>query len=166
MSRITKYIASEMAIAMAVKSRKKRDAKRDELQKATSELVKSVVPKEVFEFQKKFPEYIYQSSSMYIPSKYFKDGRSHHVLHDTMPSMTANNVYPDNGLKHLAKLKNQWDKLIEEYNDFLDELERALFDLRTFKKVAEAFPSAVQHFPNSDKKNMLVPNFDSIKARL
>lgn len=166
MSRITNEMAEQIAKAMTSEKLEAIKKLESEISEKTREEVLKTIPKEVKDFFKKFPEWTQRDGSVRLNG----NGCDHErVRVETVPSKNNGTVYhnPSNEFaSEILKLINKRDKLKNDLSTLKKSIENALKQLRTFKKIREAFPEAAEFLPKDNAPMLPCINLDVIRKNL
>jgi len=166
MSRITKQIA-EITAKQLVKSKKETVASlRKNFKNEVEKLVMKQIPSEVIKFLEKFPNYTKTNDTVEISGNgwnFQKIG-----LGKCLPSPSGYRIQfcpePVIAEQLLSKFKEIEDKenTIERLQN---DLEKAIFNLRTYKSVEENFPEAFLLLPKIENNSLQI-NLSDIRNRI
>lgn len=147
MSRITKEIASHVAIKLLESKKKEIDECSLKLSQTLESYVLKRIPKKLLEYNKEFPEYTKKRSNFQLHG----NGFNYCYISTTkeFPAITQCFNPTAEEAKTLLELKNKKENLNENYNQLKTKIENALYSLRTYAKVAVEFPEAVDFLPKS-----------------
>lgn len=168
-NRVTKELASEIASKLLKDKQKVVDNLHKEYTDFLFEEYNKTIPKEISEFDKKHPGWIRKTSSINFSgygfnweNVYFSQGQ--YVLTDRngnskieLTSKLADKI---------KTLKNSWEKERKSVGDLRQQIEIAIYNLRTFNQVEKNFPEAAAHLPAGGKTMSLTINLDKIRSQL
>jgi hypothetical protein len=167
MTRITKEIATQVAVQL---TSKKRELVKELDVKFRAELKRMYVedtPTEVKELAEKFPNYFdFRNRISFCGTNGF--GYEHFSIEGRVigNSGSANytEISPENA-KKLKKLDNEIQDKKKELKDLTRELEILLYSLRTYAKVTEQFPEAVPFLPYRITSALAI-NIEDVRKKL
>lgn len=170
MSRITKELAENISMFLVKKKREELALVVDKLNLSLIDLYKSrYTPKEVIDFDQKFPGYVRKKSSFYLNGNGFR--------HDYI-DLGGNSfiVNPEIGTileptpqeaKDIQKKQRSISVERKQINDLQSSIYNALLSLKTFKAVRENFPEAAELLPAESNPSLLPSlNLSSIREQL
>lgn len=166
MSRISKDLATRIAVKLTEKSRTASEKLSNEYKELVTSVYEEQVPDEVIKCFKKYPDWLYTRSAIKLNGH----GFNWEYVITTRPVICNNN---SDAIMHMtAKIadkltasKRKWQKAKKEYEELKDESEQALLTLKTFNNIRKELPAAASMLP-PPLSNALVVNFDSLKKRL
>lgn len=164
--RITKDEAREIALKLT--SKKKRvftDLETSFLQKIEDELMLKI-PADIKKVFKSNPGYITKESYVKISGNGWNF--QSFSLRNSIPSPNRNTHQFTPELKlatELMKEYNHFEELKTEYKKLFEEVERTLYNLRTYNKIKEVFPEAAEFLPKS-KETQITINLTDLRNRL
>lgn len=167
MARITKEIATIIAVKLTVK---KNELISNLENKFKDELLRMYVkdtPKEIIELQKKHPVYFKMSNRISMGGI---NGFSYEIFKvDSQIILKQDNNYYTNisaeNSKKLQKIHNELQDKIKEVKSLIRDLEILLYSLRTYAKVSEQFPEAIPFLPK-EVTTALSINISDIRKRI
>ena len=163
MSRITKEIASEIAVKMTEKRVKEIASLRKVLQTTIYKYALSKIPKAVLLCSKKHPDYFDKNTYVQFCGNGFN-----YESFSFAPALPINNtrLIPDD--KTAKDVLNQ-NKVIHakdnELRSLRKEIEVSLYNLRTYKNVEKEFPEAFKLLPKNVCTSLVI-NIESIREKL
>lgn len=165
--RITKDKAAAAAIALTAELGAKIETKQNELIALADIVVSQKVPKEFAELRKKY-------------AKYFKFNRSFNITVEGVARgvfVQLDKAYPaekeygnqviisdHETVEQLTKMETEIWELENRRENLIKEIEATLYSLRTYNRVAQEFPEAVEFLPKQETTALV--NLDSLKTRL
>lgn len=163
--RITKELASSVAKSLLKK-------KQEEIQKLENKLKEYVydkalkfVPKEVSEFNEKFPGYIELSRSVSFQQGWF-EYRFKSFRFPDEKSLPLKSEYIDferSIIEQIASKQDQIAKLQSEYREAIRDVENAIFNLRTVANVKKELPEATPFLPKPGQTTAVSVRLDKIR---
>lgn len=166
MSRITNKIAEDVANLMVQSKQEEINLKKEELKEYVTRIYRKSLPKEILNIYEKYPEYMIHCSSVQLTGKGFN-----HEYVNIHSSPARKDYYTVINIKEeedINKIRNLYDHIKESNKNIkvlkLD-IENALKNLRTYKKVESEFPEAFKHLPNKVSAEVSIC-LKSIKDRL
>jgi hypothetical protein len=167
MTRITKEIATQVAVQL---TSKKRELVKELDVKFRSELKRMYVedtPIDIIQLEVKFPQYFEKRNRIGFNGT---NGFGYEVysIEGTVIA-TINGAYytkisPENS-KILKTLDNEIQDKKKELKDLVTELEILLYSLRTYAKVTEQFPEAVPFLPYRTTSALAI-NIEDVRKKL
>lgn len=163
---ISKSIAEMIAITLVAKKDKEASNLTDEYHKYVYDTYMEQTPDEIKKVFKKHPEWFHIRNNIVVDSS----------NHNWKEIATAKPVIGNTstGRAHLqatAAIKKRIDDYVERINKIKQdakalrlEIETALLQLRTTKRIAEAFPEATKYLPKANLLPMV--NIDPIREKL
>jgi hypothetical protein len=165
--RITKDVAESTAEKMTAKKSLELLEMRNLFSEKIRNLILKQVPKEIIEAFEKHPNYINSIGYVYLYGIGF-NGNS--VKFTKVPYMGDNRfeIKSEMGATELLKQFNKIEALEKEIKDLKLEIETALYStLKTYKRVQESFPEALQYLPKlNNDKTALVVNLSSLRDKI
>ena len=163
MSRITKEIAASVAVKLVAKKAKLRDETNNALKKELTEMVKKTIPKEVFDFHLKFPNYIDTRSNLQLQG----NGWNYEYLNLSESLPLRNNYFipSKDQAKVLRSLYDEYKEHEKDTSNLRRKIENLLYSLRTYNRVNAEFPEATPFLP-SIKETGLSINISDIRNEL
>lgn len=145
--RITKTIAENVAKELTKKLDEKIKEHQDDLEKIASEIFEKSLPKGLMEAYSKFPKYISTRGGFQLVG----NGADYELMSfgKQLPSIKSSFQA---SLKETQSLIGRYDnikRLKKEKSELETNIKEALLALKTYKKVEQEFPEAVQYLPES-----------------
>ena len=167
MTRITKEIATQVAVQL---TSKKRELVKELDVKFRSELKRMYVedtPAEIKELAVKHPDYFqFRTRIGFYGTNGF--GYENYLLEGSVVSKNTSaeycNISAENA-KKLKKLDNEIQDKKKELKDLTRELEILLYSFRTYAKVTEQFPEAVPFLPYRTTSALAI-NIEDVRKKL
>lgn len=147
MSRITKDIATQVAIKLLESKKKEVEECSLKLSETLESFVLKKVPKKLLEYYKEFPQYTKTKNGFQLHGNGFNF--NYISVRKDIPSISSTFDPTPEEAKILLDLKNKKENLQNNYEDLKQKIEIALYSLRTYAKVAVEFPEAVPFLPKS-----------------
>lgn len=166
MSRITKQIAEITANELVKSKKEKIKNLESEFKEKLYQIVLQNTPDDVVKFYKKYPSFTKTNFYVEISGNGFEHQRI--TLDSSFPSKDANRFQflPDpETAKELLTSFNQIKDLKESSDRLKSDLERAIFNLRTYKSVQENFPEAFLLLPKIENNSVQI-NLSDIRNRI
>jgi hypothetical protein len=166
MSRITKQIAEITANELVKSKKEKIKILQSEFKQKLYQMVLQNIPDDVIKFHKKHPKFIKTNFYVEISGNGFEYQRI--ALESEFPSKNGERfqLLPDpETAKELLKSFNQIKDLKESSDRLKSDLERAIFNLRTYKSVEENFPEAFLLLPKIENNSVQI-NLSDIRNRI
>ena len=165
--RITKDVAEETAEKMTAKKSLELLEMRNSFSEKVRNLIVKKIPKEIMQAFEKHPNYINSIGYIYLYGVGFNGDC---IKFKKLP-YTNNNRFEINsemGATELLKEFNKIESLEKEIKDLKLEIETALYStLRTYKRVEESFPEALEFLPQpNNNKTALVVNLSSLRKKI
>lgn len=164
--RITKTTAEQVALTLAQPYYDKEALALLTFQQKATEIIKQNVPADVFEMQKKYPEFINVSA-------YFRlDGHGFSFdmvkLTEDIPQRSHRETYSLNGNDGaiLQKLNRLHLKAKESRERFELDVVASLMQLRTYKNIEEQFPEAFALLSNTGTCTAIAINVSDVRNRI
>lgn len=164
--RITKDVAIRVANEMTAPSKEYYTKLVEDYENKVRQLYELTVPKEVADFQKKYPNYLRLTDSIWFSGRGFSFER---VYFEN--NIVSNNdgeahlVLTDESAKELSRLSRAVQKAKEAHTKLNIETRNALLTLKTYSKIIEKLPEAKPFLPTMIS-GALVVNFDSLRNKL
>lgn len=164
MSRITIYKSEQVAGKLTEHIKKQMINIDKEFSGIVNEYIEKNTPDKVVECFKSNPEYFAKGD---YNSVYFNGQHIGYSRIITPIKYNANCVEVGDGKvgNKLVRIKQRQEKLEQKRDQLFREIKGALLSLRTYKKISEQFPEAVEYL-DEPVKNELVVNLDSIRKQL
>ena len=166
MGQLSKQVIEQIAVKMTEKSKKYAEAMEKELKEVVTEIYQDQVPAEVMKVFKTHCEYIETAQSLYL------DGHGFNRENLTMTKQLPATSSYSQKLKltapiadRILKAKRKYDQAKKDYKSLVEEIENALFALKTHKNVRENLPEAAVYLP-PPMSNALVVSFDSLQKKI
>tara|TARA_Y100000034_G_scaffold29728_2_gene36228 strand:+ start:4184 stop:4720 length:537 start_codon:yes stop_codon:yes gene_type:complete len=178
MARITKAIAEEVAAKMVAKKIEKQNNLRDSIVQVLYDFYMDDLPNGMRAMYKKHKKYFNVTSFVSFSPEYDLTRHNRFALRfdgDKRKSNRTNYLdIPGDGMiknltkkeqKELLEMMDAYDSFKKQNIELREDLERALYGLRTYKRVEENLPEAVEFLP-SPTSTALAINLQDIKNRL
>jgi hypothetical protein len=131
------------------------------------ELKANETPKEVLEVYEKYPNYFNRTTSVYLRGVGFN---TDYVNIVSIPYKNDSyfEITKEMGATELLKEFNKIQQLDKDIQSLRLEIETALYStLKTYKRVQESFPEALQYLPKlNNDKTALVVNLSSLRDKI
>jgi len=166
MSVISKDLAGRIATKLTENSRIHSEKLKSDYEEMVTAVYEDLIPQEIKQAFKKYPEWIQTDSSVVLNSHGFNWER-----------LSMKKQLPEcddfrNGITLTAKIadklvnaKRKWENGKKKYKELLEETKQALLALKTYNNIRKEMPLAASMLP-PPMSNALVVNFDSLKKRL
>lgn len=163
--RITKDIANDIAVKLLLNKGQEISDLKSNLSKKVFDLYNKSIPKEVLEFSKKHPEYFLFTDdvTIYGPGLNGQWVKSERVFKKNKNTSLMLN---EKDAVFCKKCLDDISDKVSAYHSLKNEIETALYNLRTYAKVAESFPEAIQFLTKTATSTALIVNIDSIRQKL
>lgn len=165
MSRVTKEIAKAVAKGLTANHTAQIQKIEKRMGGLTVSHIYSETPKEVKEFYAKHPKYCNTRTGVYLRGNTIG---SVYLNIDAVPWKGDNStvIVPDELGRALMKLEVKKEGIQKAKNRLYREIEQTMLSLKTFKKVQEVFPEAVEFLPKGEAVYLPVVNLEGIRNEL
>ena len=164
--RMTKELAKQIARKLTVKKIEVSNQIFIDYRQAVTDAYIKQTPKEVAETFKKHPDWFYTRSGISFSGHGFRWETVTATEQVICNSRSDANLNLDDKLAaKLTNLKRKNENAVAAYNALVDEIETALFNLRTFANVEKNFPEAIPFLPASTSTALMV-NFDALRKKI
>lgn len=163
--RITKELASSVAKNLLKKKHEEVQKLENKLKEYVYDKALKFVPKEVSEFNEKFPGYIELSRSVSFQQGWF-EYRFKSFRFPEGKSLPLKSEYIDferSIIESIASKQDQIVKLQTDYKKAIREVENAIFNLRTVANVKKELPEAIPFLPQPGQTTALTVRIDKIR---
>ncbi len=163
MTRITKEIAQEVAVRMTEKKKNEIESLHKKLKDTVHKYVEKQIPKDVLSCFKKNKGYFHtRTSFQFIGNEFNYESYS---CNSELP-YSKYQMAPDvEAAKAILQIKHEMDKKNTERNSLKNEIEVALYNLKTYNAVEAEFPEAFKLLPKRITQALTV-NIKSIREKL
>lgn len=162
---LTKEAAYRISALLCDKHDKKAKAAQKEFESFITVLWEKTIPTEVIKMFVKHRKYFRAEANIRVHGNGFN---SEYVsLSKSLPGCSGYSVL-DISEKDASKAKQlqvSANDLKEKYKKLLTEVEVSLLTLKTFKRIQESFPEAVQYLPKAESRELII-NFNDVRAKL
>ncbi len=167
--RISKDTAWHIAIKLCEKFKTEYEQFEKEYEQLVIAEYKKQVPKEVYDMQKKHPDYFETVSGVRL--------LTHGFNHETVCTEDKDFVISNNGGNYanikldkklsstLMTAKRKFDSAKEKHKKLLNECKQALINLGTVARIKDKFPEAIPFLPVGSSM-ALVLNYDSLRKKI
>lgn len=165
MSRITNKIAEDVANLMVQSKQEEINLKKEELKEYVTRIYRKSLPKEIMDIYEKYPGYMIHCNLVQLSGKGFN-----HEYVNIHSSPARKDYYTVINIddEDADKVKNLYDHIKDSNKNIKAlkrDIENALKNLRTYKKVESEFPEAFKHLPDKVSTEVSIC-LKSIKDRL
>lgn len=145
-TRVTKMAANRVAKFLTVKKKNEVKESKKALDDYATQIYENTIPALVMQGFEKFPQFFDKKSYLYISGAGIQRSQSISLSKSLPHSGNVFELNPKQAEKFI-KLKRAWEDKKAELEKLELDIETAVFNARTYKKVAELFPEAVEHLP-------------------
>jgi len=162
---ISKTLAEQIAIKLCEKKQKAYL----QAEKVTQETIEHVyikkIPKDIMAFFKKHPKMTKTCSYVTIQTSNYNYMSSN--FSKSLPEIynIMDNIFTQSEKDSFFKMHNQANDLKKEFKQLKEQVENALLNLKTTKRIAEHFPEAVPYLPTSEKFELAI-NLTDIRKQI
>lgn len=161
--RITKQIAENVAERLTETKVKNLEAQKQKIKDLVTELIREKTPHEVVLLSKKHTSFFTITDRFRFDTEDFK--WEYFESNERFPSTEKHYELTKEENKKLFTLVQKREKQKNEIKQLRKEIEQALINLKTFKRVETEFPEAFKFLPKNGS-TALVVNVDSIRKQL
>lgn len=145
-TRVTKMAASRVAEFLTIKKKNEVKEAKKALEEYATQLYENTIPTSIMKEFEKFPQYFDKKSYLYISGAGLQRNQCITLAKSLPSSGNVLELKPQQSEKFI-KLKRAWEDKKSELEKLELDIETAVFNARTYKKVAELFPEAAEHLP-------------------
>lgn len=145
-TRITKMAANKVAEILTVKKRAEVKDAKDKMGEFVTALFEATVPTPIMESFAKFPQFFKRKGYVYLSGAGIQSYESVQLSKD-LPNPEEQFQMKSHNAEKFIKLKRAWEEKKNELKKLELDVEKAVFNARTYKRIAELFPEAVPHLP-------------------
>lgn len=145
-TRITKMAANQVAEILTSKKKEEVKKSKDKVSEFITTLFEANIPTSVMEAFTKFPKYFKNRSYVYLSGAGIQSYQSVQLSKNLPNSEDYLEMKPHHAEKFI-KLNREFEEKKKELKKLQLDVETAVFNARTYKKIAELFPEAVPHLP-------------------
>lgn len=156
--RISKVLADTIATKLCEKKYQAYESSEKIVKETTYKIYKKKVPKDIMTFFTKHPKMVKCTSYITIALsnyKYFSINL-YEKLPDLSCIMNDNQIFTQSEKESLYTMQEKSKDLLKEYKEVKKEVELALLNLNTTKRIAENFPEAIPFLPTSEKYEIAI----------
>lgn len=161
--RITKQIAENIAEKLTEKKVKNLEDQKQKIKDLVTELIREKTPNEVVLLSKKQPSFFTITDIFRFDTEDFK--WEYFQSNEKFPTTENHYEITKEENKKLFNLLQKREKIKNEIRQLRKEIEQALINLKTFKRVETEFPEAFKFLPKNGS-TALVVNVDHIRKQL
>lgn len=161
--RISKTTAESVAKAVFAKKLTAIEATEKKAKIYVSELVIAYTPYEVIELSNKHPNFFKFSYSFRFQSA--NSSEMDYTYYKSAQKLPETGNFLNISVAEFKKLQKEWlkyDQLRTDYKNAIRELETALMQLITYKRIREALPEIAGFLP-AETSTALIPNIDKVR---
>lgn len=147
MSRITKEIASAVAVQLV-------QPKSDELKQLENNLQETVrkmyllsLPSGIMDAYEKYKDWFQQCTNITLSGAGLKLGYKYYKIGQALPKYLQRLELKESDAELIIKIENQIDAKTKEIAELKNAIENALYNYRTYKNVEDNFPEAFRLLP-------------------
>lgn len=145
-TRVTKMAANRVAEFLTVKKKNEVKEAKKAFEDYVTQIYENTIPSLVMQGFEKFPQYFDKKSYLYVSGAGIQRSQSITLSKSLPHSGNVLELKPKEAEKFI-KLKRLWEDKKAELEKLELDVETAVFNARTYKKVAELFPEAVEYLP-------------------
>jgi len=145
-TRITKIAADKVALILTTKKQKQVTDAKVAVNEYITKLYEATIPKVIIDGFAKFPDFFKKSGILYIGGTGIQRWESVNIT-KSLPNPDKTFELKQEQAEKFIKLKREHEKQTTEYEKLKLDVETAVFNARTYKRIAELFPEAVPHLP-------------------
>lgn len=169
MATITKQEAEFISKKLMAKRLEETKSKEKDFRLLITQMYIEQTPVEVIKLQKKYPDWFCTSSSISLPYEDYRGEIVTAINAYGSPSPRICNNYtsakleiPKDQKALVFKMRNEVDAIKKKYKEDLFTIENSLNALKTYARITEHFPEAVEYLPTKEKMALSI-NFTDVR---
>lgn len=168
MSRITKDIATDVAIQLTANKKAEIKKLEDELAGFITGIYEASLSDLIKQAFKKHKGFLHTTNSIRLTGAGLSVGYKYYALSYELPKCNSCGQFPmnDEQSAKIVKLDDKIQDLIKEHRDLKQSIENALYNLRTYANVEREFPEAFKLLPVKSVNTALMVNIKDIRCKL
>lgn len=166
--RITKQIAQDVAMQLVSGKRVEIKELKNKQAEFLTEIYENSLSDLIKESFAKHKGFIYSGSSLRLSGVGLPQGYKNYPLTKELPKCNSCSIFPvtDEQAAIILGYSDKVDDLEREVNELQNNIEAALFNLRTYGNVEKEFPEAFKLLPVTKTNTGLMVNIKDIRCKL